>query len=133
MHGSGVELKQSGIGFSHQLVGLYAATIGEWSRYLIAVVAFFCIFGSTITVIDGYARVVSESQRLLRGQTEAEANPAIAQGWMVLISVLALAIVAFWTGALLTMLDFAMVAAFVTTPFFRLIELYFGDKTPLTA
>ncbi|OOE96564.1 NRAMP family divalent metal transporter [Salinivibrio sp. IB643] len=128
LHGSGVELKQSGIGFSHQLVSLYAATIGEWSRYLIAVVAFFCIFGSTITVIDGYARVVSESQRLLREQTEAEAKPAVTQGWMVLIAVLALAIVAFWTGALLTMLDFAMVAAFVTTPFFALLNYILVTK-----
>ncbi len=126
LHGSGVELKQSGIGFSHQLVSLYAATIGEWSRYLIAVVAFFCIFGSTITVIDGYARVVSESQRLLREQTEAK--PAVTQGWMVLIAVLALAIVAFWTGALLTMLDFAMVAAFVTTPFFALLNYILVTK-----
>lgn len=128
LHGSGVELKQSGIGFSHQLVSLYATTIGEWSRYLIAVVAFFCIFGSTITVIDGYARVVSESQRLLREQTEAEAKPAVTQGWMVLIAVLALAIVAFWTGALLTMLDFAMVAAFVTTPFFALLNYILVTK-----
>ncbi|MDG2881504.1 divalent metal cation transporter, partial [Vibrio parahaemolyticus] len=44
LYGSGVALESSGVGFSHQLVGLYAATIGEWSRYLIAVIAFFCIF-----------------------------------------------------------------------------------------
>ncbi|ODQ00291.1 NRAMP family divalent metal transporter [Salinivibrio sp. DV] len=126
LHGSGVELKQSGIGFSHQLVGLYAATIGEWSRYLIAVVAFFCIFGSTITVIDGYARVVSESQRLLRRQPQA--SPQVTQGWMLITAVLALGIVAFWTGALLTMLDFAMIAAFVTTPFFALLNYILVTK-----
>ncbi|OOF09540.1 hypothetical protein BZG82_10505 [Salinivibrio sp. PR5] len=126
LHGSGVELKQSGIGFSHQLVGLYAATIGEWSRYLIAVVAFFCIFGSTITVIDGYARVVSESQRLLRRQPQA--SPQVNQGWMLITAVLALGIVAFWTGALLTMLDFAMIAAFVTTPFFALLNYILVTK-----
>ncbi|OOF23243.1 hypothetical protein BZJ19_13415 [Salinivibrio proteolyticus] len=126
LHGSGVELKQSGIGFSHQLVGLYAATIGEWSRYLIAVVAFFCIFGSTITVIDGYARVVSESQRLLRRQPQA--SPLVTQGWMLITAVLALGIVAFWTGALLTMLDFAMIAAFVTTPFFALLNYILVTK-----
>lgn len=41
LYGSGVALESSGVGFSHQLVGLYAATIGEWSRYLIAV---NCVF-----------------------------------------------------------------------------------------
>ncbi|CAG22790.1 hypothetical manganese transporter [Photobacterium profundum SS9] len=62
LNGNGTELKTSGIGFSHQLVGMYASTIGEWSRDLIAVIAFFCIFGSTITVIDGYSRAFSRSQ-----------------------------------------------------------------------
>jgi hypothetical protein len=53
--GDGAELKSSGIGFSHQLVSMYAQTIGDWSSSLTALVAFFCIFGSTITVLDGYA------------------------------------------------------------------------------
>jgi Mn2+/Fe2+ NRAMP family transporter len=82
LHGTGVELSKSGVGFSHQLVGLYASTIGEWSRYLIAVIAFFCIFGSTITVIDGYSRVIAESQRLLKEQKEQ--SPKVLQGWMIL-------------------------------------------------
>ncbi|MFB9137119.1 divalent metal cation transporter [Vibrio sp. AK197] len=129
LHGSGVELSKSGIGFSHQLVGMYASTIGEWSRYLIAVIAFFCIFGSTITVIDGYARVVSESQRLLRNQPEM--NPKTTQNWMWFISALALGIIVFWASALLPMLNFAMVLAFVTTPFFALLNFILVTKTPL--
>lgn len=31
LHGNGQELSTSGIGFSHQLVSMYATTIGEWS------------------------------------------------------------------------------------------------------
>ncbi len=90
LHGSGIELKSSGVGFSHQLVGLYASTIGEWSRYLIAVIAFFCIFGSTITVIDGYSRVIADSQRLLRSQ--AETDPKATSAIMLAVSLLALGI-----------------------------------------
>ncbi len=94
LYGSGVALESSGVGFSHQLVGLYAATIGEWSRYLIAVIAFFCIFGSTITVIDGYSRVISDSQRLLRSQPDT--NPKTTSAIMLVVSLLALGIVVFW-------------------------------------
>ena len=36
-----------------QLINMYASTIGEWARLLIAVIAFMCMFGTTITVIDG--------------------------------------------------------------------------------
>ncbi len=128
LHGSGVEFSRSGMGFAQQLVGMYATTIGEWSRPLIAVIAFFCIFGSTITVIDGYARVLAESQRLLFKQ---EAKPGFTQAWIIVISVLALAIVAFFTSALMPMLNFAMIMAFVTTPFFALLNYILVSKAEL--
>ncbi|AJQ97654.1 NRAMP family divalent metal transporter [Gynuella sunshinyii] len=130
LHGTGVTLAGSGIGFTHQLVGLYASTIGEWSRYLIAVIAFFCIFGSTITVLDGYSRVVAESLALLQKKSEySEASYSI---WVLLTSVLALAIIAFWASALLPMLDFAMIMAFMTTPFFALLNHMLVGRTRLS-
>lgn len=129
LHGTGVELSKSGVGFSHQLVSLYASTIGEWSRYLIAVIAFFCIFGSTITVIDGYSRVIAESQRLLNNRVQQ--SPRIFQSWMFLVSASALAIIIFWASALMPMLDFAMVMAFMTTPVFALLNYVLVTRTPL--
>ncbi|CAM3176872.1 NRAMP family divalent metal transporter [Vibrio rarus] len=129
MYGSGVELQTSGVGFSHQLIGLYASTIGEWSRYLVAVIAFFCIFGSTITVIDGYSRVITESQRLLRKNQTI--HPITNQIWMVCVSSAALCIVVFLAKALLPMLNFAMVLAFITTPFFALLNFILVTRTPL--
>ncbi|MGY2574897.1 Nramp family divalent metal transporter [Vibrio sp. C8] len=129
LNGTGVELSQSGIGFSHQLVGLYASTIGEWSRYLIAVIAFFCIFGSTITVIDGYSRVIAESQRLIK--EDKEQSPKVLQTWMIVVSAASLAIIVFYASALLPMLDFAMVMAFMTTPIFALLNYILVTKTVL--
>ncbi|MGL6261422.1 Nramp family divalent metal transporter [Vibrio sp. WXL210] len=129
IHGSGVDLAASGVGFTHQLVGLYASTIGEWSRMLIAVIAFFCIFGSTITVIDGYSRVISESQRLLLKQPQA--NPKVNLTWMVIVSGCALGIVMFLMSALMPMLDFAMVMAFMTTPVFALLNYILVTRTEL--
>ncbi|WP_435248413.1 NRAMP family divalent metal transporter [Vibrio sp. nBUS_14] len=128
LHGSGVELSRSGVGFTHQLVGIYASTIGEWSRPLIALIAFFCIFGSTITVIDGYSRVLAESQRLL---LKKESSPRMLQGWIIIVSLAALAIVMFFSAALMPMLDFAMVLAFATTPFFALLNFILVSKTKL--
>ncbi|SKA45584.1 NRAMP family divalent metal transporter [Enterovibrio nigricans] len=129
LHGSGVEFAKSGVGFSHQLVSLYSSTIGEWSRYLIAVIAFFCIFGSTITVIDGYSRVVAESQRLLLKQETQ--HPRVLQWWIFAVSVVAMGIIMFWGKALIPMLDFAMVMAFVTTPVFALLNYILVTRTNL--
>ncbi len=128
LHGSGVELSRSGVGFTHQLVGIYASTIGEWSRPLIALIAFFCIFGSTITVIDGYSRVLAESQRLL---FKKDSSPKTLQGWIIIVSIAALAIVMFFSAALMPMLDFAMVLAFATTPFFALLNFILVNKAKL--
>ena len=128
LHGSSVELSRSGVGFTHQLVGIYASTIGEWSRPLIAIIAFFCIFGSTITVIDGYSRVLAESQRLLFNK---ESSPSMLQGWIIIVSIAALAIVMFFSAALMPMLDFAMVLAFATTPFFALLNFILVSKAKL--
>lgn len=124
-----VSNSKSGIGFSKQLVSLYASTIGEWSHYLIAAIAFFAIFGSTITVIDGYAKAISESQRLLRNKEKMNTNTT--RIWMLLISGSALAILMFWISALLPMLDFAMTMAFTTTPFFALLNYILVKRTTL--
>ncbi|WP_305416549.1 NRAMP family divalent metal transporter [Photobacterium leiognathi] len=129
LHGSGVVLQTSGVGFSHQLISLYASTIGEWSRYLIAVIAFFCIFGSTITVIDGYSRVISDAQRLL--QSKPAVSPRSTSLTMLIVSLSSLGIVLFWASALLPMLNFAMILAFITTPFFALLNYILVSKTAL--
>ncbi|KDM89915.1 NRAMP family divalent metal transporter [Photobacterium galatheae] len=131
LYGSGTELKASGIGFSHQLVSMYASTIGEWSRYLIAVIAFFCIFGSTITVIDGYSRALAEAQLLI--QKKPLAQNRYLNGWMLVVSVLAMAIILFFTSALMPMMNFAMVLAFMTTPVFAYLNYRLLSSAALPA
>lgn len=129
LYGSGVELKASGIGFAHQLVGIYAETIGEWSRYLIAIIAFFCIFGSTITVIDGYSRAVSEAQLLLQSKPLEQAKHYNC--WVIIVSVLAMLIVNLYASSLMGLLNFAMIMAFITTPVFALLNYTLVTKTVL--
>ncbi|PSW20240.1 divalent metal cation transporter [Photobacterium sanctipauli] len=129
LHGTGTELKSSGIGFSHQLVSMYASTIGEWSRYLIAVVAFFCIFGSTITVIDGYSRAMAEAQALLQKKELGQRKHH--HFWMLVTGLSAMAIILFFSSALMPLLNFAMILAFMTTPVFALLNYQLVAKTEL--
>ncbi|UJF17656.1 divalent metal cation transporter [Vibrio sp. SS-MA-C1-2] len=129
LHGNGVELKTSGIGYSHQLVSMYASTIGEWSRYLIALVAFFCMLGTTLTVIDGYSRALAEATELVtKKKFNHRKNINI---WMLTVSGLALSILCFFTSALMPMLDFAMVLAFMTTPIFALLNYMLVSRANL--
>ncbi|WP_415230845.1 NRAMP family divalent metal transporter [Psychromonas sp.] len=128
LHGQTDTLEKSGIAFSHQLVGMYASTIGEWSRILIAVIAFGCIFGSTITVIDGYARALAEA----KAQLQKSDDEPLHNSWMLLISACAMAVILFFVSSLMAMLNFAMVLAFMTTPIFALLnyKLVNGSNLP---
>jgi Mn2+/Fe2+ NRAMP family transporter len=130
LHGQTDSLEKSGIAFSHQLVGMYASTIGEWSRILIAVIAFGCIFGSTITVIDGYARALAEAKVQLQNPGKEAASH---NSWMLLISACAMAVILFFVSSLMVMLNFAMVLAFMTTPIFALLnyKLVNGSNLPV--
>lgn len=130
LHGQTESLEKSGIAFSHQLVGMYASTIGEWSRLLIAVIAFGCIFGSTITVIDGYARALAEAKAQLQNSGEEQA--VRHNSWMLLICACAMAVILFFVSSLMAMLNFAMVLAFMTTPIFALLnyKLVNGSNLP---
>ncbi|PKH02685.1 hypothetical protein CXF72_10270 [Psychromonas sp. MB-3u-54] len=129
LHGQTDSLEKSGIAFSHQLVGMYASTIGEWSRILIAVIAFGCIFGSTITVIDGYARALAEAKAQLQNADDEPHH----NSWMLLISACAMAVILFFVSSLMAMLNFAMVLAFMTTPIFALLnyKLVNGSSLPV--
>lgn len=129
LHGQPQSLAASGVAFSHQLVGMYAATIGDWSRYLIAIIAFFCIFGSTITVIDGYACALAEAKLKITDMDDTQ--PAKHGGFIVAITLLAFAVILFFVSSLMSMLNFAMILAFMTTPVFALINYLLVANTEL--
>ena len=99
-----------------QLINMYASTIGEWARLLIAVIAFMCMFGTTITVIDGYSRTNVESLRLLLGKRESTVRTLNIA--MVLAAASGLAIIFYFNNAVGPMLKFAMIASFVSAPVF---------------
>lgn len=103
-----------------QFVGMYASVLGDWSRYLITFIAFLCIFGTVITVIDGYSRVNEISLRLLLNKKEAGQNSL--KIWMTLTAIVGLIIIQFFAGQVATMLRFAMIGSFLTTPFFALLN-----------
>lgn len=120
-YGSGVPVEMVGGKYVAQLIGMYAATIGDWARGLIALIAFLCMFGTTLTVIDGYSRSNIESLRILlkkKGTRASYLNIAF-----VAASVSGALIIFFFNNALGPMLKFAMIASFVTTPVFATLNL----------
>ena len=120
-YGSGTEVKMAGGAYIGQLIDMYAATIGKWSRWLVAFIAFACMYGTTLTVVDGYSRSNMEALRLIAGW-EKTSNRMLGW-WIVLAAVSGLGVILFFKGAVMAMLKFAMIASFVSTPVFAWLNL----------
>ena len=117
---TGQEVQAAGAAYIQQFVGMYASVLGDWSRFLITFIAFLCIFGTVITVIDGYSRVNAESLRLLLKKKEISQKELNI--WMTATSIIGGIIIYFFQGSVAPMLRFAMIASFLTTPFFALLN-----------
>lgn len=120
-YGSGVEVKMAGGAYIGQLIDMYASTIGEWSRLLVGFIAFACMYGTTITVIDGYSRSNMESLRLIM-QRERSSSFELSL-WIIAAAISGLLVIMFFKGAVLEMVRFAMIATFVSTPIFAYLNL----------
>ena len=55
-YGTGEQLSNNATVFSNQLVTLFTSNIGAWSYTIIAVAVFSTMFGTSLTLVDGYTR-----------------------------------------------------------------------------
>lgn len=125
-YGQSSSIELGGVAFAKQLIDMYALTIGEWARPLVSAIAFLCMFGTTLTVLDGYARTLNESHKLLGfGQSKHSLNI-----WLVLQALAGMAVILFFKSALGPMLTFAMTLAFVTTPVFAWLNFSLVRSEP---
>ena len=115
MFGTGAEFSASGIVFSQQLVNLYTATIGDWSRLLILTAAFFTMFSTTLTCIDGYPRSLAACCTLI-GDLPTKRFKQIHRVWIVVSAIAAAIVVLCFVKNLLQLLTFAAVISFLTSP-----------------
>ncbi len=127
MHGSGEVFSAAGMVFSTQLIDLYAETLGSWTQPIIAGTAVTAMFSTTLTIIDGYPRVIDRTIQVIR-----EKNPAVTADrevslvyWisMCLVGSLTLLLLYFFVGNLTPMVDFVTIVAFLTGPVLGCLNL----------
>ena len=132
MFGSGETFSPQGPLFSTQLVDLYSATLGAWTRPLVLVAVVTTMLSTALTVLDGGPRAIERSLLVLRakaiGPRAAAGAPATAGGpiyWYSLAGVvlLTLVILALFIGNLTTMIDFATTLTFLTSPVLGYLNL----------
>lgn len=111
---------KNGAKYIAQFISMYAAVFGDWSRLLIAFIAFLCLFGTTITVVDGYSRVNDESLRLILGIKHRSA--LTLKIWITVTSIIAILIIFFFFGDVVLLLKYAMIASFLSAPLYAYLN-----------
>ncbi len=121
MYGTGESFSSSGITFAGQLVDMYTVTLGAWSRWMIALVAFITMFSTTITVMDGYTRTLGAGLSLMWGVAEKKRR-VLGLGAMAVLVVLALGVITLFMSRMKMLIDIVTVLAFLTAPVVALLN-----------
>lgn len=119
LYGTGTQAAGGAGSFANQLIGLYTASLGEWSRPIIATCAIAVMFSTTITVLDAIPRTMSAFVTVVRGGDESIASERIRLGywaWLLVLAGGAVAILALLVGSLADMVDLATSLSFLGTP-----------------
>ncbi|ACY17167.1 transporter [Haliangium ochraceum DSM 14365] len=120
LYGAPLELAASPGAFANQVISLYTATLGDWSRYVIGGCACAVMFSTTLTVMDGFPRALAALVECVRAG-EHEPRDGVGRAYWVVLVLLA-------SGALLIihqlaasrnftlLIDVATALTFVTAP-----------------
>lgn len=135
-YGSGEELPNNNSLFAHKIVTLFTETIGDWSYLIIAASAFTVMFGTILTVFDGYSRSLQRTVELIFTKKEDKIRTKFRTFYIIFLIILAsgsFIIISQFENNLKYLVDFATVLSFVIAPViaifnFRLVTGKFLDK-----
>ena len=122
MYGSGEVFAESAVGFAANFVTLYASTLGDWIRPLMAVVALVAMLSTTLTVIDAAPRSMAVAQQLLQ-KREGVDYRRLQTVWMVGIGVAALVIISAFRARFTQLIDLATIFSFLAAPVFAYLNM----------
>ncbi len=127
LYGTGQELPAGAADFSSSVVGLFTTFIGDWSYIIIAIAGFSIMFGTCITVFDGYGRSLERSFSLLFQKSEQD--PVQKKGssriyiWSILVVALgSFGIIFFFGKHLKNLVDLATTLSFVIAPVIAVVN-----------
>lgn len=134
MYHSGEKFSDKGAVFAKQLIDLYANTLGESVGTFVALAAFITMFSTTITCLDALPRSMAKAHYLFLEDAEINKNSSTEVprkyywGWMLVLILGALLILALFLTNMSTFLMIATILSFLTAPFFAIANYILVTK-----
>jgi Mn2+/Fe2+ NRAMP family transporter len=127
MHAAGEAFSPEGARFSIQLVDLFTATLGGWSRPIILVAVVTTMFSTLLAILDAFPRAIARTAHALAaGLERAPAHERETPGyWFALSGLIIAATLVFhhFAGNLHRMVDLATILGFLTAPVLGYLNL----------
>ena len=120
MFGTGAEFPSSAAAFAGQLISLYTSALGQWSWWVIAVAALITMFTTTLTILDGYPRVLQSATQM--AFPDLKYNNHTYKIWLLVVIAGALFILAKLVTSMKGMIVFATVMSFLVAPVFAYLN-----------
>lgn len=135
MYGTGEKLSPKGAVFAGQLINLYTNSLGEWAKPLITIAAFTTMFSTTLTCLDAFPRVLSQTLITLFPAYENKHSRKLYWCWIVVVIAGALLLLNWTKIQMGSMIKMATILSFLTAPFLAFLNyrLVTSQHTPLTA
>lgn len=131
MFNSGESFSPKGGEFAAQLIALYTASIGEWSKPIIYIAAFTTMFSTTLTCMDGFPRTLTHLRSLYKGDDHKQ-NRRTYIGLLIFIGGGSIVLISFFLSSLKAMVDFATILSCLITPVLAFVNyrLLISPHTP---
>ena len=111
---SGEIMPQGNVPFTGAVIQLFTQTFGNWSFLIIASSSFAIMFGTTIGVMDGYSRTLSEIMHLLDWGKKTKTNNYNL--WLSITAIGSIFIIYFFNNNFSALVNFATILSFLIAP-----------------
>ena len=119
----------NGLDYSKTLVSMFTEAVGTWSFYIILIAAFATMFGTSITLADGYCRSVVRVIDLMRDKKSTNKEYLI---WLVVLMVGSIVVLKISGGNLGKVMNLATGTSFIIAPLaaFLNYKIIFSKEIP---
>ncbi len=123
MYGTGEKFSPAGGVFAGQFINLYTQSLGGWSCYVIIIAAFTTMFSTTLTVLDGFPRVLKRTTNLLLVEYGSPGERKwLYWLWMGVVLAGALLLLSLLRQTMRFNVDLATAISFVTAPILAIMN-----------
>lgn len=118
-----------GLSYSKTLVQMFTESVGSWSYYIILLAAFATMFGTAITLGDGYCRSIVRVVDLVRDKKSSNKEFLL---WLVILMVGSLIVLYISGNNLSKIVNIATATSFIIAPFaaFLNYKIIFSKNIP---